>query len=89
MILKGPAQRVIHRFGKRFESNREGILEVDIDSLKTKSTTLDENGNEITFLEGLSSEDKKELLSAFKAYGFTDTAKAKKEVEPEVIETEK
>lgn len=55
-----------------------GNLEIDIDSLKTKIVEIDAEGAEFTTKERLSSDDKAELLSAIKAYGFAEVKEADK-----------
>lgn len=78
MIFKGTPWKVVHRLGYRFECNSKGELEIDIDSLKKRVIEVDEEGNEIVTKEAVSEEEKDELLSALKAYGFSEIVSTKK-----------
>ena len=88
MIFKGTPGRHIHRLGFKFIVDNDGILKqfvdgnksliaIDFDNLKKKFTEVDEEGNEITTKEAISSEEKAELLSAIKAYGLTEVKATK------------
>jgi hypothetical protein len=82
MIFKGKADKVIHRLGYRFQADNQGNLVIDIDSLKKRVIELDAEGNEVVTREAISKEEKEELLSAIKAYGFSEVvSEVKKKVE--------
>tara|TARA_R110000822_G_scaffold159665_1_gene300019 strand:- start:378 stop:539 length:162 start_codon:yes stop_codon:yes gene_type:complete len=53
------------------------MISIDIDKLKKRLVTVDEEGNEIVEREAISKEDKTELLSALKAYGFGEIVNKK------------
>lgn len=77
MIYKGPELKAINRFGHKFVSDNYGILEVDIDSLKKSVIEIDGEGKEFTSRDSLTEDEKKELLSAIKAYGFKEVVEGK------------
>lgn len=77
MDFKWPANKVIHRLGSRFVSDEKGNLSIDIDSIKIRTVALDEEGIEIVTKESITKEDKEELLSALKAYGFSEIVQTK------------
>lgn len=79
MVFNGTPGRHIHRLGYKFVVDNDGILKqfvdgnkplvaIDFNNLKKRVTEIDEEGNEITTKEAISSEEKAELLSAIKAY---------------------
>lgn len=70
MNLKWPANKVIHRCGLRFVSDNMGFLSVDIDAIKKRLAEIDPEWIEIITKETLTKEEKSDLLSAFKCYGF-------------------
>lgn len=76
MLFKGSVpsalSRTINRFGHSFFSDKEGNLEIDIDNLKKKVTEIDAEGAEFTSKESISEDEKAELVSALKAYGFSE-----------------
>ena len=77
MDFKWPANRVVNRFWFKFVSDNSGMISIDIDKLKKRLVTVDEEGNEIVEREAISKEDKTELLSALKAYGFGEIVNKK------------
>ena len=83
MLFNWPVARPVNRLGYRFVSDMEGNLEIDIDSLKKKIVEIDEEGAEYTTKEAISDEEKSELLSALKCYGFTEVKP--KKVKEEVV----
>ena len=70
MNFKWPANKVIHRCGLRFISDKTGFLSVDIDAIKKRLAEIDEEWTEIITKEALTKEEKADLISAFKCYGF-------------------
>jgi hypothetical protein len=83
MQFKGTPGRHIHRLGYKFVVDNDGILKqfvdgnkplkaIDFDKLVKRATEIDEEGNEITTKDAISTEEKAELLSAIKAYGLTE-----------------
>lgn len=79
MLFKGTPAKVINRFGYRFVADSKGELEIDIDTLVKKVVELDAEGAEFTTKEKLNDEEKAEILSAIKAYGFKEVINAKEE----------
>ena len=77
MNFKWPSNKVIHRFGSKFVSDDKWNLSIDIDSIKIRTVKLDEEWIEIVTKEAISKEEKAELLSALKAYGFGEIIEAK------------
>lgn len=89
MIFKGNWPREINRLGSRFIADSKWNLEIDIDNLTKKVLEIDEEGNEIQVRERITEDEKNELLSALKCYGFSQVVEAKakktKEVETEAL----
>lgn len=81
MLFNWPIAIPINRLGYRFVSDMEGNLEIDVDNLKKKVTEIDEEGTESTTKEAISDEERAELLSALKCYGFTEVKPKKAKVE--------
>lgn len=91
MTFKGTPGKAIHRLGYKFESDEKGILwnaittqdgkqyvPFNIDELKKRVVEIDTEGNETITKEAISNEEKEELLSAFKVYGFEQVIEWKK-----------
>lgn len=77
MDFKWPVNKVIHRLGLKFGSNDKWFLSIDIDSIKKRISEIDEEWNEIITKESITKEEKDELLSALKWYGFEQIVQTK------------
>lgn len=80
MKFTGPQSKPIHRLGYAFKSDAQGNLDINIDTLVKRTIEIDEEGKEFTTKEKVSDEEKAELLSALKCYGFEEV-KAKEAVQ--------
>ena len=78
MKFNWPQSKPVHRLGYAFKSDAKGNLEIDVDTLVKRIVEIDAEGKEFTTKEKVSDEEKAELLSALKCYGFEEV-KAKEE----------
>lgn len=79
MEFKGPIGKEINRFGFKLASDQKGLMTVDLETLRKRFTETNEEGIEVISKEPLDESDKKELLSAIKAYGFSTVIAEKAE----------